>query len=125
MKDVIIARLKKAEEDIEIYDAYVRDKTNDPRAISAAAFAAMYEMLAFSALHELVPDYIPSKGTQIRVAQSLGGVRGYVTVVDGKVRVHQDYFDQLEKAKQLKLKGANGKVAEIERGNGEQSGPKA
>ena len=112
MKEQVIEKLKEMENNISVYTAFVNDMTNPGKDRSIVSFALLYEMLGFTAIKELVPDYVPSSTTSTSLAKGLGGVRGYTKIVDGKVVISSEY-DQLLAMKEelLKKKQENGKVA--------------
>lgn len=106
MRDQIIARLKEGEEKLEIYDAYRKDPTSPKDVVQVVSFAYLFELMAYSAISRLVPDYVPPRNTQIRIAQEFGGTVDHVTVVDGKVQVNPSYYtfrQQVEELKQKKI----------------------
>ena len=112
LQEKLIARLKKGEEALEAYEAFRKDPSVSKADSNAVAFAQLYELFAFSALHELLPEYIPSRTTQIQIAQGLGGARGYVTVENGKVKISPEYYTFLTQAQEMKAKlTADGKLA--------------
>lgn len=104
MKEQLIERLKKSEEALTLFSEYRRDMSNSQADRNAVAFAELFELMAFTAIHELIPEYIPTRNTQIQVAQALGGTRNYVTVKDGKVEISKDYHTFLANAENLKNK---------------------
>ena len=91
MKDVIEAKLKKMEDNLAIYNAYVKDPAHSQENRNLVSFKMLFDMMSFTALHELVPDYKPSNETMDSLAKGLGGTSGYVEVVDGKVNVSPAY----------------------------------
>ena len=104
LREQLFDRLKKSEESLEAYEEFRKDTTVSRADMNAVAFAQLYEMFAFTALHELAPDYVPSKSIQIQLAQGLGGARGYVTVVNGKVKISQDYYTFLASTQEMRDK---------------------
>lgn len=104
MKEQLIARLKKSEENLKAYEEFRKNAANPQPERNAVAFAELFELFAFTAIHELIPDYIPSRSTQVQVAQSFGGALGYVTVVDGAVKVSPEYHEFMARAQELKNK---------------------
>ena len=110
MSELLIARLKKGEGDLQALDAYRKDPTKSQADKNAVAFAHLFELFAFTAIHELVPEYIPARDTQVQVAQALGGARGYVKVIDGQVVISPEYHTFMAQAQELKNKD-NGKLA--------------
>lgn len=110
MKSELIARLKKSESDLAAYEAFRKDTSVSIADKKVVEFAYLFELFAFTAIHDLVPEYIPNKSTQIQIAQALGGTRGYVTVEDGKVKISPDYYAFLAHAQEMKTK-KDGKLA--------------
>lgn len=104
MKEQIIEKLKKSEGDLEAYENFRKDPTVKIEDRNAVAFAHLFELFAFTTLHGLVPEYLPSRSTQIQLAQALGGTRGYVSVVDGDVVISPAYYEFLKMAQEMKTK---------------------
>ena len=104
MREALIARLKEGEMKLEAFTKFRSDPEAPPAEKKIVAFAELMELMAYSAILKLVPDYIPPKQTQIQVAQAFGGTTDQVTVVDGKVVVNPAVFAQLQLMNDLKAK---------------------
>lgn len=113
MKEQIEQKLREIEGNLKIYFDYINDKSVAAKDRSVVSFKFMNEMMAFEALRELVPDYKYQLNTGIILAQGLGGVAGYVTIVDGKVNISSDYDVMLaNKEAYLAKKIEDAKVAQ-------------
>lgn len=91
MKDKIEQKLKKIEGDLKVYFDYINDKNVAAKDRSVVSFKFINEMMAFEALRSLVPDYKIELNTGVILAQGLGGVAGYVDIVDGAVVISPSY----------------------------------
>lgn len=104
MREEIIARLKEGEEKLEVYDAYRKDPTSPKDVVQVVSFAYLFELMAYAAIAGLVPDYIPPRNTQIRIAQEFHGTTEHVSVVDGKVKINPSYYTFRQQIEELKNK---------------------
>jgi hypothetical protein len=103
MIEQITAKLKEIEASLEVYFAFINDKDHLPKDRSVVSFKFMNEMIAFETLRALVPGYVAKQQTGIIMAQGLGGVVGYVSIVDGKVVISPEY-DRMLATKEAYMK---------------------
>lgn len=91
MKELIEQKLKGIEESLKIYFDFINTPTVAPKDRSVVSFKLMNEMIAFETLKELVPEYKMSLNTGTVLAMGLGGVSGYVGIIDGQVAISKEY----------------------------------
>ncbi len=96
MKDEIIKRLKEIEATLGVYYSATLDPSFPPDDKGVVSFKMMYEMIAFSTLIELVPEYKQNPATEFLIAQSLKNMKNLVNVQGGKIVVSQEYKDLLK-----------------------------
>ena len=105
MKEIILESIKQKEKDLELYYAFINDLNVSKQDRSVVSFKLMNEMIALQTLNDLVPEYSPAPSTGIIMAQGLGGVAGYVSILDNKVTISEDYAVMLSrKDEYLKMK---------------------
>lgn len=88
-------RLLEIETNLPIYNKATTDPSVSESDKKVIAFKVFYEMMAFSALKEFAPDYIPSQETEIQVAKGLKNTIDLVSVINGKVIVSPRYAEIL------------------------------
>lgn len=110
MREQIEARLKQIETNLAIYNRYVNNPAQSQANKQVVSFKLLFEMMAFSALHALVPDYVPSAETLITVSTHLGGTANLVDVVNGEVVISTAYQDLLSQQAAYTKQHNNGKV---------------
>lgn len=106
MKTKVLASIQQIEKDLEVYYKYINEPSTPKKDRSVVSFKLMNEMIALQTLSDLVPEYKPTASTGTIMAQGLGGVAGYVSIVDGSVVISSEFDamvaqrDALLKAKQ-------------------------
>jgi len=110
--ETVLERLHKGEEKLRLFEEYRKDLTKPEPKRKMVAFAYLYELMAYTAILEFAPDYIPPREMQIQIAQAFAGTKDHVTVEDGQVVVNTAIIDQMEELKRLKEQKdkENGKV---------------
>jgi hypothetical protein len=105
-KEKLLTELSSKEIDINIYNDFVNNPVNPEEDRKVVSFKLFYEMIAFRTLWDLVPeDYTAAETTAFTVSTGLKGVTGFVSVVDGKVKISTEYKDLLaRKEEYLKAK---------------------
>lgn len=110
MREIIVGKLKKMEDNLAIYNAYTQNPLNSQENRNLVSFKILYEMMGFVALHELVPDYVPTNETMGSMTQGLAGTTGFVDIVDGKVVISPSYRTVLAQKEQYLKDKNNGKM---------------
>lgn len=110
MRDLIEHRLQEIEKNLGIYNAYLNNPANTEDNRKVVSFKVLYEMMAFTSIHALVPDYKPKAETVVTLTAGLAGTSGYVDVVNDQVVISPAYNMILaQKAEYLK-NNKDGKV---------------
>ncbi len=91
MRDIIENRLKQIEKNLGIYNAYAQDPSNTEDNRKVVSFKILYEMMAFTSIHALVPEYEPSVETIKTLTNGLANTSGFVDVVEDKVVISPAY----------------------------------
>lgn len=91
MKEQIIEKMQEIEKNLSLYQAFINGSASeDDRKV--VSFKVLYEMMAFSALHDLVPGYEPSTGTEyMMTTNGLKKMAGYADIKDDKVVISPEY----------------------------------
>lgn len=107
LEDKIYARLKEIEENLTIYDIFIKNPTVSDDDRKVVSFRLLYEMMAFMELKEH-SDYEPKESTMVLLSSGLKGTIDYVNIKDRKVVISPEYRVLLkQKEDYMKTKNRN------------------
>jgi hypothetical protein len=90
MKEQLTNKLQEIEKNLSLYQEFLNTASEDDRKV--ISFKVLYEMMAFSTLQELVPDYVPSSGTSyMMTSNGLKKLADYASIKDDKVVISPEY----------------------------------
>ena len=99
MTEQITSKLKEIEKNLSLYQAFIETCSEDDRKV--VSFKILYEMMAFSALQEFVPDYRPSDSTNYMMASNgLKKLADYAGVKENTVIISPEYKVLLKEKEQ-------------------------
>jgi hypothetical protein len=91
MKEQLISKLQEIEKNLSLYQSFIDSGVSeDDRKV--VSFKVLYEMMAFSALLEFVPEYVPASSTNyMMTSNGLKKLADYASVKDNKVAISPEY----------------------------------
>lgn len=91
MREQLISKLQEIEKNLSLYQAFIDSGVSEDER-KVVSFKVLYEMMAFSALLEFVPDYVPTTSTNyMMTSNGLKTLASYAGVQDNKVVIMPEY----------------------------------